>query len=187
MATTPTPNFGFLKHEKGDPDWDFAINGNWDKTDTLLEDMYNPSGILYGTASIAGALNTTVKQLTGWQNGAEWGALEGGTPFGFDQSAGTLTVPEDGIYTLGGFALFSYADDEKEQWIELLIGVNGATELAAVFSVATDKVNLASLIVSGTRGFTAGQVISLHLRASSSFGAATIQAANLEMHRRTAI
>ena len=115
-------------------------------------------------------LNTTDSKIVNYSL-----AAEDNTSGSINASAGEITIPVTGVYDFRANILGLQGNSTKEEWIELKLDNAGVERNTVGFlDVTTDKTSTRQVISFGARQFTAGQVLSLYMWASSGLGAFTV-------------
>ena len=141
-----------------------------------------PSIVMYGTVSDF-TMGTGGSALVNYSSAGAWGGASSGD---YSQAAGTITVPETGVYQVIMLLVGQQGNSTKEESMFLEIQVNsGGWEVVSVFDVATDKTDWRSFSATATRSLSAGDVIQLRGRATAALGTFSVANVTFEAHKQT--
>lgn len=136
-----------------------------------------PISALFGAASSfsLGTGNTTITNYPS--------SKEINTSGTINAASGTITIPESGVYELVALIAGEQGNDNKEEQMRLGVQVDAQTFLIGVFDIATDKTSERAISGTVTRAFTAGQVVSLFLSATTGLGTFSFDTTTFELKK----
>ncbi len=130
----------------------------------------SPGCYLGGTTSTF-TLNSTDSKLVNYSVSDEWNWEDEDY---INPTAGEITIPLTGYYRCTAHILGTQGNSTKEEYILLKLDVVGGPDPGrfdiAFVDVTTDKTSIRNPSATFTRLFTAGEVLSLYMWASSSLG-----------------
>lgn len=122
-------------------------------------------------------LDTNETTLVNYSQGGSLGLV----PIEPDQLTGKITLPIAGAYTLVAYAYGLQASVTQNETIHLKIAVNGVAAIVGALDVLSNQTQDRSLSVTLTRGFAAGDVITMVMSATGNLGTFAMQETSLEM------
>ncbi len=135
--------------------------------------------ILYGDATSV-PMNTTPSLISGYEFSGFWG---GGQPSQVDPVAGTIMIPDPGIYRLTAMVTGNASTPVQNEIAALDVDIDGVPAAIAGWEKASQK--NAPLAFSGgaTRAFNGGEVISLYIEATANFGTFDFVSTSFEVEK----
>ena len=104
-------------------------------------------------------------------------------PINVNPAAGTITIPETGVWRITALLIGEQGNDDKEEMMFLDLDVDGVRGIIALFDVATDKTQYRAFSSSFTRAATSGMVLKLRGRATSGLGTFSVETVSFEVER----
>ncbi len=123
-------------------------------------------------------IGTGAATVANWPNAAAGNAI-----WDLNPVAGTMVIPEDGLYELTAWVIGNQGNDTKEESLRLLLDVDGTNDFIDVFDIATDKTSDRSLSASFVRRYTAGQTVSLLMNATTGLGTFAFRNGTFELEK----
>jgi hypothetical protein len=150
-----------------------VINGIQELVDELRA---VPAMYLVGTATDF-LLSPITEKIVGYSTAYATGEV----PTEPDPVSGTITIPRDGVYTLTARVTGVQGSPSQNESITLLVDVDGVRAPIDVVDVASVQTADRALGAVVTRGFTAGEVVSLWMEATDNLGIFDVASTTFEL------
>ncbi len=121
-------------------------------------------------------ITTTKNDVANWPNSAS-----GGGEWVIDPVTGTMTIPEDGVYSLVFWIYGNQGNDIKEESMRLGVRVDTTDYYLDVFAVATDKTDERAFSGTLTRRFIAEENVTLFMDATAGLGTFAFSGGTFEL------
>ncbi len=146
-----------------------------------ISQLLNAVTELKRTAAFFGApgnmpITTTKNDVANWPNSASAGG-----EWVIDPVTGTMTIPENGVYSLAFWIYGNQGNDTKEESMRLGVRVDTTDYYLDVFSVATDKTDERAFSGTLTRRFGAGDNVTLFMDATAGMGTFAFSGGTFEL------